>query len=179
MRPASFQLTAARRRLPATSAKRKAPVLFQLTAARRRLRLRHLPRLRSRGVSTHSRSKAAAKEMQGHIRKGEFQLTAARRRLQPEDAKAMIADLFQLTAARRRLPQAQSLRVSSLMVSTHSRPKAAALALDGLGCPREVSTHSRPKAAALAQVRTGHRKRVSTHSRPKAAASAGNGARAG
>ena len=34
------------------------------------------------------------------------------------------------------------------MVSTHSRPKAAALRSDSLGVSSPVSTHSRPKAAA-------------------------------
>ena len=57
-----------------------------------------------------------------------------------------------------------------LVVSTHSRPKAAAI--DGkryvvLEC---VSTHSRPKAAAVETKETLSVYAVSTHSRPKAAA---------
>ena len=79
------------------------------------------------------------------------------------------------------------------MVSTHSRPKAAArrgvALLSQRGCfntqPPEggckkllqkiylrlVSTHSRPKAAAINLSLTDNRGLVSTHSRPKAAAS--------
>ena len=57
------------------------------------------------------------------------------------------------------------------LVSTHSRPKAAA----GAACLSlilsVVSTHSRPKAAALANRPSIVRSLiVSTHSRPKAAA---------
>ena len=58
------------------------------------------------------------------------------------------------------------------IVSTHSRPKAAAnnLRLE----PRSlfVSTHSRPKAAANGDVIVLGGLAVSTHSRPKAAANA-------
>ena len=79
------------------------------------------------------------------------------------------------------------------MVSTHSRPKAAALAYKMLAAKIEafqhtaarrrlplqpliddgrasVSTHSRPKAAAAAKMTAWIVLRVSTHSRPKAAA---------
>ena len=37
---------------------------------------------------------------------------------------------------------------AQLLVSTHSRPKAAAREADKAGIPLVVSTHSRPKAAA-------------------------------
>ena len=79
------------------------------------------------------------------------------------------------------------------MVSTHSRPKAAAVAEETKTRIEKVSTHSRPKAAASDRIRrlaiacsfqhTAARRRlrvrehrraleleVSTHSRPKAAA---------
>ena len=56
---------------------------------------------------------------------GEFQLTAARRRL----VKSLIGKLdnnpFQLTAARRRLERVDNRKVLTKEVSTHSRPKAA------------------------------------------------------
>ena len=57
------------------------------------------------------------------------------------------------------------------MVSTHSRPKAAALPAQQFLVLVPVSTHSRPKAAA--QMRSAWTRKtllVSTHSRPKAAA---------
>ena len=56
------------------------------------------------------------------------------------------------------------------LVSTHSRPKAAAIDVPSGGLAREVSTHSRPKAAALGLIDELLTKLVSTHSRPKAAA---------
>ena len=61
--------------------------------------------------------------------------------------KAQIISKFQHTAARRRLAADPIKIAASLMVSTHSRPKAA-----GPFCVSEftnslVSTHSRPKAA--------------------------------
>ena len=58
-----------------------------------------------------------------------------------------LAVLFQHTAARRRLTLSAPVMAEGLMVSTHSRPKAA----DQVGrlCfkTEAVSTHSRPKAA--------------------------------
>ena len=55
--------------------------------------------------------------------------------------------LFQHTAARRRLVDCDTEEAKRLMVSTHSRPKAAGNRPPVL-CPScEVSTHSRPKAA--------------------------------
>ena len=56
-----------------------------------------------------------------------------------------------------------------LLVSTHSRPKAAGT----VGCKHRyhqaVSTHSRPKAAGTPDTAAGLSRLVSTHSRPKAA----------
>ena len=101
--------------------------------------------------------------------------------------------LFQHTAARRRLLQYKILKMLLKLVSTHSRPKAAASNRQLQGVIGMVSTHSRPKAAAQADAflvadvefqHTAARRRlpivrghcmrngfVSTHSRPKAAAS--------
>ena len=76
-----------------------------------------------------------------------FQHTAARRRLVLIGVGDGDRYEFQHTAARRRLEPARSEKVSSWMVSTHSRPKAAG---DIRGLPLTlvpVSTHSRPKAA--------------------------------
>ena len=55
-------------------------------------------------------------------------------------------------------------------VSTHSRPKAAALIERAEYQRFGVSTHSRPKAAALGNHLEAQSRAVSTHSRPKAAA---------
>ena len=56
-----------------------------------------------------------------------------------------------------------------MLVSTHSRPKAAGT----VGCKHRyhqaVSTHSRPKAAGTPDTAAGLSRLVSTHSRPKAA----------
>ena len=56
------------------------------------------------------------------------------------------------------------------IVSTHSRPKAAASIDKDLSKATIVSTHSRPKAAALGMHPIEWTHAVSTHSRPKAAA---------
>ena len=56
------------------------------------------------------------------------------------------------------------------LVSTHSRPKAAAAFGNSLSNTSVVSTHSRPKAAAYPRKRRIRFRAVSTHSRPKAAA---------
>ena len=57
-----------------------------------------------------------------------------------------------------------------MVVSTHSRPKAAAMTSRHCGQAGSVSTHSRPKAAANAVTAHIGDVSVSTHSRPKAAA---------
>ena len=77
---------------------------------------------------------------------------------------------FQHTAARRRLPLREDLQDRINRVSTHSRPKAAALREWLIGKDGIVSTHSRPKAAASRLPKSRQPKSVSTHSRPKAAA---------
>ena len=121
-----------------------------------------------------------------------FQLTAARRRLPVEVSIFTTVFTFQLTAARRRLPLALAKvieqegfnsqppeggcarenlgRVGNAAVSTHSRPKAAALTEGKAHVYGHVSTHSRPKAAAGELKITLDDFNVSTHSRPKAAA---------
>ena len=84
--------------------------------------------IEKRGVSTHSRPKAAGTN--------EFYLE--------------IYEKFQHTAARRRLASSLFKIMDTTRVSTHSRPKAA-------GCRKSsrdllhsmVSTHSRPKAAGF------------------------------
>ena len=70
--------------------------------------------------------------------------------------------LFQHTAARRRLLAFQSAQTLVYSVSTHSRPKAAALLLFAHRNKTQVSTHSRPKAAAANPATTAS-KRVFQH----------------
>ena len=58
--------------------------------------------------------------------------------------------MFQHTAARRRLDVQKLAFHRSMIVSTHSRPKAAGLGLElSLELSLVVSTHSRPKAAGF------------------------------
>ena len=100
-----------------------------------------------------------------------FQHTAARRRLRIRFGVANPSIQFQHTAARRRL-QTMFYKIDAhIVVSTHSRPKAAALChAVAIRVGNGVSTHSRPKAAATARVLARAAGEVSTHSRPKAAA---------
>ena len=123
-----------------------------------------------------------------------FQHTAARRRLQTVELLKQAICKFQHTAARRRLRAKRKGLAFPTVVSTHSRPKAAASCVvvwaycfNGFntqppegGCcwlvqgkvlSATVSTHSRPKAAAFVAHISRPIYRVSTHSRPKAAAS--------
>ena len=58
-----------------------------------------------------------------------FQHTAARRRLNQQAWCADESPVFQHTAARRRLKDVAKGWLQKLRVSTHSRPKAAELAL--------------------------------------------------
>ena len=60
----------------------------------------------------------------------------------------LIMTLFQHTAARRRLQPLVFGNITSSIVSTHSRSKAAATDLILVQAAGLVSTHSRPKAAA-------------------------------
>ena len=168
-----FQLTAARRRLGSQLCTMR-PLLkrFQLTAARRRLGWK--AGLYTRHICFNSQPPGGGwklAELCGqYLHKGfnsqppgggwlppwlnrlalvQFQLTAARRRLDQVRLAVQVKSLFQLTAARRRLAGAASSGVASRTVSTHSRPEAAG----GSGVitpgPLFVSTHSRPEAAGL------------------------------
>ena len=145
-------------------------------------------------VSTHSRPKAAAFKRAVRLVKIKlFQHTAARRRLQNEQYSDGVRWLFQHTAARRRLLLKLIYFYKDRLVSTHSRPKAAAIGATSVwtentgfntqppegGCHLDkskpplselVSTHSRPKAAAILSKANKSDEIVSTHSRPKAAA---------
>ena len=78
-----------------------------------------------------------------------FQHTAARRRLPQTPPRPPPQRRFQHTAARRRLRIHQAHAPARPIVSTHSRPKAAALVSRRITVASGVSTHSRPKAAAF------------------------------
>ena len=166
-----FQLTAARRRLPAGErcpdirlrrfnsqpleggcgtfpAPSTAGRRFQLTAARRRLHMMSgTPLIISCFNSQPLEGGCQSRDYQP-LMKQMFQLTAARRRLQ--HLVAVVSDVrgFQLTAARRRLPAFMARPVPHFVVSTHSRSKAAAHARTRWPPGTAVSTHSRSKAAA-------------------------------
>ena len=58
---------------------------------------------------------------------------------------------------------------SEIVVSTHSRPKAAGFLMRVWVLLLMVSTHSRPKAAGAVSDLAKKVDKVSTHSRPKAA----------
>ena len=99
-----------------------------------------------------------------------FQLTAARRRLPVEVSIFTTVFTFQLTAARRRLPLALAKVIEQ--EGFNSQPPEGGCARENLGRVGNaaVSTHSRPKAAALTEGKAHVYGHVSTHSRPKAAA---------
>ena len=102
--------------------------------------------------------------------------------------------MFQHTAARRRLENTCITFLSTLIVSTHSRPKAAGCGYNSSYTYNKVSTHSRPKAAGsvsrclpsmyscfntqppeggwISRDQNKNLTKVSTHSRPKAAGTA-------
>ena len=142
-------------------------------------------------VSTHSRPKAAAKTFADNGLDVAFQHTAARRRLhqprgaashgggfntQPPEGGCGLARIathypycFNTQPPEGGCPPRHE-PLSGLAVSTHSRPKAAAINASGNKATEIVSTHSRPKAAARALPVEEQGNYVSTHSRPKAAA---------
>ena len=130
--------------------------------------------------------------MQTGISACRFQLTAARRRLPVARLLAALFFLFQLTAARRRLPMPLPPDLSPELVSTHSRPKAAAESSMVLKSSEKFQltaarrrlhpafavalflstfqlTAARRRLQEHIRAVVAHRE-VSTHSRPKAAA---------
>ena len=100
-------------------------------------------------VSTHSRPKAAGQKIAGLNRTSKFQLTAARRRL-------ALIDLFKsfIISFNSQPPEGGWIfgfrAIKRLIVSTHSRPKAAGMVPCSGKLAEAVSTHSRPKAAGWA-----------------------------
>ena len=77
---------------------------------------------------------------------------------------------FQLTAARRRLEEAITKKAAEESVSTHSRPKAAGVYFYPLGLCRDCFNSQPPEGGWNVVVKVdGKPNYVSTHSRPKAA----------
>ena len=169
---------------------------FQHTAARRRLLIDEAAFHEDLAVSTHSRTKAAARfaSLQYCTPLG-FNTQPHEGGCVPNmDTKYNEVE-FQHTAARRRLQDKGFTHYKTDPVSTHSRTKAAALScliicivqhlFQHTAARRRlpkpvieirqhhiVSTHSRTKAAANVDGDTFHYFIVSTHSRTKAAACA-------
>ena len=124
--------------------------VFQLTAARRRLRFDKPKKDDPKTVSTHSRSKAAAIK-NFCLAANTFVSTHSRSKAAASGHSSFITSgEFQLTAARRRLQKLIDWALDTVIVSTHSRSKAAAVCKAGITIRKKVSTHSRSKAAALA-----------------------------
>ena len=100
-----------------------------------------------------------------------FQHTAARRRLQLHFLSPNLDNKFQHTAARRRLPLHVKCKSGDKVVSTHSRPKAAAFQQFGKTISDGLFQHTAARRRLQRQSdELMERREVSTHSRPKAAA---------
>ena len=99
---------------------------------------------------------------------GRFQHTAARRRLANEPLYSDRLFLFQHTAARRRLVAKAEIRIWACCFNTQP-PEGGWLQKLKSEFGLVVSTHSRPKAAGKLAAITFLTLLVSTHSRPKAA----------
>ena len=190
-----FQHTAARRRLAEPLSFPKAYILFQHTAARRRLgwiiQRRHalIPCFNTQppeggwiyqhlfnrecAVSTHSRPKAAGQHT------GLCPCRNVCFNTQPPEGgwiNSLVAQ-SRIGSFNTQPPEGGWVEhhinlIQSVVVSTHSRPKAAGFALSHPNGTTFVSTHSRPKAADLTGNDSFYRRKVSTHSRPKAAGTA-------
>ena len=153
-----FQHTAARRRLRAFQCTNLDFKGFQHTAARRRLRAFQCTNLDFKGFQ-HT---AARRRLPGinrvPLRRALFQHTAARRRLPSCKSTGGVPFPFQHTAARRRLRSGLLSKTESPCFNTQP-PEG------GCGrCQRRfqgcvVSTHSRPKAAAAMRGVRGRRVR--------------------
>ena len=146
-----FQHTAARRRLPK-------PVMLALfwisVSTHSRPKAAAPPRQRRPVrwfVSTHSRPKAAAEAGNAFYRAIQFQHTAARRRLPTSALMAARMRSFQHTAARRRLLQFVARPGADGSFNTQP-PEGGCGVFRHAASVRRVSTHSRPKAAALTRL---------------------------
>ena len=147
--------------------------MFQHTAARRRLAVHLLPADFHRGVSTHSRPKAAGSQF------GLFHFSLKCFNTQPPEGGWAVYRRappgyrqFQHTAARRRLGGSFCLRDGERSFNTQP-PEGGWTGFAQTRVAGAVSTHSRPKAAGSHGSTAQPARRVSTHSRPKAAGGAG------
>ena len=125
--PASqFQHTAARRRLRGKTPCTPPSSAFQHTAARRRLHRCHASRRNHASFNTQPPEGGCMNKTVAKAKTAMFQHTAARRRLLYLLHWHHSMTRFQHTAARRRLPRLHMPGAAGVIVSTHSRPKAAA-----------------------------------------------------
>ena len=172
--PRRFQHTAARRRLGPPGRRLRYLTRFQHTAARRRLvpiLLHHIPNM---SFNTQPPEGGWAVRKLSKFFGGEFQHTAARRRLALLPTAVVLFGAFQHTAARRRLAESQS-QASNYDCFNTQPPEGGWVHIGGQNNTLlVVSTHSRPKAAGPAACCPTRHRSVSTHSRPKAAGPAGN-----
>ena len=122
-----FQLTAARRRLPVTPPRQPYTARFNSQPPEGDYQDTCYAAILTFSVSTHSRSKAAAKSGDNLPQNSKVS-THSRSKAAAAAAQARLAaDIkFQLTAARRRLRATNLVDNRRGVVSTHSRPKAAA-----------------------------------------------------
>ena len=98
---------------------------FQHTAARRRLELKSLTVYRQHSFNTQPPEGGWQYNINPRMSMHMFQHTAARRRLEEKDGWRVECLEFQHTAARRRLDAVRNKKRTEIVVSTHSRPKAA------------------------------------------------------
>ena len=109
-------------------------------------------------------------KIQIESKKDMFQHTAARRRLALHQVGVPALSVFQHTAARRRLAKMEGLNHAATTSFNTQPPEGGWYAHFVYGhASLVVSTHSRPKAAGSRRHRQLQRQPVSTHSRPKAA----------
>ena len=130
-----FQHTAARRRLVGVNGTVKANRGFQHTAARRRLGGRIRAKIRTVRVSTHSRPKAAGRHCPASLRRYSCFNTQP-----PEGGWRSLSLFWKRNRSFNTQPPeggwawATNLPGCCLLVSTHSRPKAAGTAVRAIHC---------------------------------------------
>ena len=132
----------------------KLPALFQHTAARRRLVAGQRQAIQDQiGFNTQPPEGGWCFRRLQYLKPRLFQHTAARRRLDNELGMPIPKSQFQHTAARRRLGPIDEALLDSLLVSTHSRPKAAGkVQRHFIACAQFQHTAARRRLAGLQEV---------------------------
>ena len=143
-----FQHTAARRRLETSKLATALELMFQHTAARRRLAGLRCIRSCNGSFNTQPPEGGWLTSPKSCDATQWFQHTAARRRLGTFICAETTPQMFQHTAARRRLVGVSYVVERFIIVSTHSRPKAAGASLKSLapsGFAAPISLSSQEK----------------------------------